>query len=89
MAWYFVAGFTLYLVWLWIKMGNNVNCGCFGNNIWMSPFTSIIKNIVLLLAIGTLIRWHKGITWSDVIPGSTPAVYIQPCLFADTRLHTL
>ena len=63
-----VAGFTLYLVWLWIKMGNNINCGCFGNNIWMSPSTSIIKNIVLLLAIGVLIRWHKGITWSNVIP---------------------
>ncbi len=63
-----VAGFTLYLVWLWIKMGNNVNWGCFGNNIWMSPSTSIIKNIVLLLAIGVLTRWHKGITWSNVIP---------------------
>jgi len=67
-AFLLIAGFTFYLVWIWIKMGNNVNCGCFGNNIWMSASTSIIKNVVLLLAIGALIRWHKGITWSNLIP---------------------
>lgn len=67
-AFLLVTGFTLYLGWVLIKMGNNVNCGCFGNNIWMSPSTSIIKNIVLLAAIGALIKWHKGITWSNFIP---------------------
>jgi hypothetical protein len=60
-AFLLVAGFTLYLAWLWIKMGNNVNCGCFGNNIWMSPSTSIIKNCLLLVVLAALIHYHRGL----------------------------
>jgi hypothetical protein len=55
--------FSLYLAWLWIKEGNNVNCGCFGDAIWMSPATSLIKNAVLLVVTGLLISSHRGIPY--------------------------
>lgn len=69
-AFLLVAFFSAYLIWLWIKKGNNVNCGCFGNNIWMSPSVSLIKNGLLLAAIGVLIKFHKGLRtpWPNAIP---------------------
>ena len=69
-AFLLIAGFSVYLVWLWVKAGNDVNCGCFGTNIWMSPSTSLIKNGVLLLVIWVLMRYHKGLRaeWSNFIP---------------------
>ena len=58
-----LAVFTLYLVWLWIVAGNNVNCGCFGDAIWMNPSTSLIKNVVMMAVIAVLIKYHNGFTY--------------------------
>ena len=71
--------FTFYLVWLWITVGNDVNCGCFGDTIWMRPSISIVKNIVLLIAIGLLTRYHKGFTykWARI---TAPLILL--CAFA-------
>lgn len=55
---------SIYLIWLWINKGNNVNCGCFGDTIWMSPSSSLIKNAVLLLATLVITRFHTG--WQGV-----------------------
>jgi len=65
-----VAIFGIYLIWLWVKMGDNVNCGCFGGAIFMSPSTSLIKNAVILLVLGILIRRHKGFSFdaANLIP---------------------
>jgi len=52
--------FSIYLAYLWIKEGNNVNCGCFGDEIWMSPSSSLIKNALLLISLGILSVFHKG-----------------------------
>jgi len=52
--------FSLYLIYLWITAGNNINCGCFGDAIWMNPATSLTKNAVLLIIIALLIRYHSG-----------------------------
>lgn len=57
-----LVAFSLYLVCLWITAGNQINCGCFGDAIWMSPSASLVKNAVLLLIIGALIRFHKGVS---------------------------
>jgi len=54
--------FSIYLIYLWIYAGNDINCGCFGDAIWMSPSTSLIKNASLLLALFILIRFHNGFT---------------------------
>ncbi len=52
--------FSIYLIYLWVTQGNNVNCGCFGDDIWMSPSASLIKNILLIAGLGLLIRFHHG-----------------------------
>ncbi len=55
--------FSIYLVWLWATAGNDVNCGCFGDAIWMSPSVSLVKNAILLLFVGLLIRYHQGLSF--------------------------
>jgi hypothetical protein len=65
-----ISVFSIYLIWLWIKMGNNVNCGCFGDSIFMRPSVSLLKNAATLLAIWLLIRYHQGFTyqWARIVP---------------------
>ena len=64
-----VALFSLYLIYLWYVVGNDINCGCFGDAIWMSPSSSLIKNIVLLTILWILLRYNKGFVfrWSNII----------------------
>ena len=52
--------FNLYLIYLWFIFGNNVNCGCFGDAIWMNPSNSLIKNVLIMGAIAILLRYNKG-----------------------------
>jgi uncharacterized membrane protein YphA (DoxX/SURF4 family) len=82
-AFLLVAAFSVYLIWLWIKNGNNINCGCFGDSIWMRPSTSLLKNALILSAIGLLMRYHKGFTlpFSNLIP-----IVHLACTFALTYL---
>lgn len=54
--------FSGYLIWLWIVAGNDVNCGCFGDKIWMSPSASLLKNTFLVAALLVILRFHNG--WS-------------------------
>lgn len=58
--WLLVA-FSLYLGGLWLIVGNDVNCGCFGDHLFMSPAASLVKNAVLLAAILALLRFHNGL----------------------------
>ncbi len=59
---------SVYLIGLWVVAGNNVNCGCFGDAIWLSPSASLIKNAVLLIVLGLLARFHRGIAtrWAGI-----------------------
>lgn len=68
--------FSIYLVYIWVVAGNNINCGCFGDAIWMSPSASLIKNALLLAAIGILLRFHHGFTykWAAI---AGPALFIS------------
>ena len=43
--------FTSYLVYLLVTKGNNVDCGCFGSLIELSPIESIIKNVLLMICL--------------------------------------
>jgi hypothetical protein len=67
-AFLLVMVFSIYLVWLWATAGNNVNCGCFGDAIWMSPSASLVKNAALLAVLGLLLRYHNGFSakWASV-----------------------
>lgn len=65
--------FSIYLIYLWASFGNNVNCGCFGDAVWMSPGVSLAKNAILLAVLALLIRYHSGwqhrriLWWADVV----------------------
>ena len=46
--------FTIHLAILYINAGNDVNCGCMGSMVPMTPLASILKNILLLALFGLL-----------------------------------
>lgn len=68
--------FTAYIAYLWAVAGKDVNCGCMGDTVLMKPIPSIIKNIILLLAIWGLYRFHAGITKRLVLKLTLPALLI-------------
>jgi len=55
--------FSAYLIYLWTTAGNNINCGCFGDAIWMSPSASLLKNLGLLIILAILLRYHRGLVF--------------------------
>lgn len=52
--------FTGFLIITIIMQGNSGNCKCFGNMIEMTPFESIIKNIVLIGLSLLIYFFHEG-----------------------------
>lgn len=52
--------FTLYLLLLWWVKGNEINCGCMGEFVKMTPAQSMVKNAGLLLSL-LLSKRFKGI----------------------------
>lgn len=52
--------FSIYLIFLWMNVGNNVNCGCFGDAIWMTPSASLIKNGIILIIIYLIKKYNNG-----------------------------
>jgi hypothetical protein len=47
--------FIVYLIVVILKQGNSGNCGCFGNQLSMTPMQAIWKNIAMIAA--TLVLW--------------------------------
>lgn len=43
--------FTVHLLILYFKLGNDVNCGCMGEDFYMPPLQSIAKNIGLIVLL--------------------------------------
>jgi uncharacterized membrane protein YphA (DoxX/SURF4 family) len=70
-----LAVFSVYLVFLWITVGNDLNCGCFGDKIWMRPSASLIKNAILITLLLVLAKFHDGLQfrWLRVI---NPIVFV-------------
>ena len=58
-ALYLTLFFCVYLLLLWYFRGNDINCGCFGNNFAMTPVESLLKNAVILLITLLAIRLYK------------------------------
>ncbi len=56
---YLLLLFTLHLFYLLLTQGNDVNCGCMGNIVPMSPAMSILKNAGLIVAVSVLLKWHR------------------------------
>jgi thiol-disulfide isomerase/thioredoxin len=60
--------FSLFLVFLWATAGNDVNCGCFGDAIWMKPSVSLLKNAAIMGILWLLLRYAKGFRykWAQI-----------------------
>ncbi len=78
-----LAFFSFLLLLLWVNKGNNVDCGCFGEEIVMSPSISIIKNMVMIAAVFGLFQWHAG--W-EIKKGTWLALFISGGSIAYTLL---
>lgn len=52
--------FTIYLLIMIMREGNNGNCGCFGNALAMTPLQAIIKNIIMLAVCWVIYKFHEG-----------------------------
>ncbi len=63
-----LGGFTLYLGYTGIILGDKENCGCFGELIKMTPVESIFKNIVFLIVAVLLYKKVKSKKTKKVLP---------------------
>lgn len=73
--------FTVHLLLLLFRVGDDVNCGCMGVIAPMRPSWSILKNIVLLLALGVAIRYSKPVRrmeWNLLSLGLTIVFMVLP-----------
>jgi len=52
--------FTIYLTLLLVRQGNGGNCGCFGEWIYMSPLSSIWKNVGMMAVTVLLYFLYPG-----------------------------
>ncbi len=55
--------FSIYLIFILIKEGNNGNCGCFGTHIVMTPLQALIKNILMFGLLLFLYFFYAGFTF--------------------------
>lgn len=64
-----LAVFTAYLIYILIIKGNDVDCGCFGNLLSLTPIVSIIKNVVLIVMLLLIKRrYHtSGLCWLPIL----------------------
>lgn len=80
-SFYFLLGFTIYLIYTGFFLGEKDNCGCFGEMLKLSPVESIIKNFVLMIAsvvLERLIKEIKKVIWipATVLILSIAAVFL-------------
>lgn len=76
--------FTIYLILLISRQGNNGNCGCFGDAYFMKPSAAIIKNLIMMVATFILIKLYpiksyKNAEWIAVFLGM--AAIVAPFIF--------
>lgn len=58
--------FSVYLVVMMVKEGNNGNCGCFGNALAMTPLQALIKNVIMLAICIVLYKFYEGFNYRKV-----------------------
>ena len=60
--------FTFYLLLLWAFRGNDMNCGCFGQFLLLTPIESIFKNLLLIILINAVLKnqliYSRKIIWA-------------------------
>lgn len=43
--------FCIFLIYQWAKYGSNVNCGCMGDDVYVTPPMSLLKNMLMLTCL--------------------------------------
>ncbi len=52
--------FSVYLLFVILKAGNNGNCGCFGTAIVMTPLQALVKNGIMLAVSLVIYKFYDG-----------------------------
>lgn len=55
-----IIGFCLLLIYQIFSNDNAYNCGCFGNVFIMTPMQALIKNIIMLIILGILLKLSEN-----------------------------
>lgn len=58
--------FTIYLLVMMLREGNNGNCGCFGSAIAMTPLQAVIKNVIMLAVCFVIYKFHEGFAFGKL-----------------------
>ncbi len=80
----FLVAMSIYLIVLLITKGNNMDCGCFGDELPMTPLQSILKNIVMLAMVFILKKIYpvKPYPYQDIFASAGAVVMIAiPFIF--------
>lgn len=80
-SFYFLLGFTIYLIYTGFFLGEKDNCGCFGEMLKLSPVESIFKNIMLMIPAVVLERLIKEERKTVCIPASVLILSIALVFF--------
>ncbi len=68
--------FSLYLLFVIMKTGNNGNCGCFGTALVMTPLQALIKNAVMLVLTVLILKYDDGFEFGKIGKWLFGAVFI-------------
>ena len=85
----FLFFFCLYLVFVLIQKGNNQNCGCFGEAVYMSPIEALIKNIAIGIVLAFVYRFHPAseVRWLKLAGLSLLiTVFVYPFVYAPLHI---
>lgn len=69
--------FSVYLVVIIIKSGNNGNCGCFGTAIVMTPMQALIKNVIMLIVSVALYFFYEGLNYQKAGKGVLVILFLS------------
>lgn len=73
--------FSIYLVFVILKTGNNGNCGCFGTALVMTPLQALIKNAVMLIVSLVIYKYYEGLNFGKISKWLFVSVFITAFAF--------
>ena len=68
--------FSLYLLFVIWKEGNNGNCGCFGTTLVMTPAQALVKNAVMLILSFVILKYYEGLNFGKISKWLFGAIFI-------------
>ena len=69
--------FSLYLIFVILKTGNNGNCGCFGTALVMTPLQALVKNAIMIAISFVILKYDDGFNFGKIGNWLFGAVFIS------------